>query len=266
MTATVDMRNVNFAYEHQSVLRAVSISVQKGFFFIIIGPNGSGKTTLIKLIAGSLPAASGSISILGNPIQSYRRKSLAKHVAVVPQMVSLDFPFTVAEFVSMGRSPHLGLLGFTTEADAEIIERAMRFTGTDQLAGRTMHQLSGGERQRVLIARAICQEPQIILLDEPTASLDPAHQVQVMGLMEKFKEEQDVTVIMVSHDLNLASLYGDQLLLLKQGEVVKHGSPLDVLTYENLEQAYGCAMLVDRNPLGDYPRVTIVPQKFLGHV
>ncbi|MBW2430823.1 MAG: ABC transporter ATP-binding protein [Deltaproteobacteria bacterium] len=266
MTATVDIRNVNFAYEHQSVLRAVSISVQKGFFFIIIGPNGSGKTTLIKLIAGALPAASGSINILGNPIQSYRRKSLAKHVAVVPQMVALDFPFTVAEFVSMGRSPHLGLLGFTTEADAEIIERAMRFTGTDQLAGRTMHQLSGGERQRVLIARAICQEPQIILLDEPTASLDPAHQVQVMGLMEKFKEEQDVTVIMVSHDLNLASLYGDQLLLLKQGEVVKHGSPLDVLTYENLEQAYGCAMLVDRNPLGDYPRVTIVPQKFLEHV
>ncbi|MBT8365409.1 MAG: ABC transporter ATP-binding protein, partial [Deltaproteobacteria bacterium] len=141
MTATVDMRNVNFAYEHQSVLKAVSISVQKGFFFIIIGPNGSGKTTLIKLIAGSLPAASGSINILGNPIQSYRRKSLAKHVAVVPQMVSLDFPFTVAEFVTMGRSPHLGLLGLTTEADAEIIERAMRFTGTDQLAGRTMHQL-----------------------------------------------------------------------------------------------------------------------------
>lgn len=261
MKTTVDIRNLSFAYEKQPVIRTLSLAVEKGVCFVIIGPNGSGKTTLVRLIAGSLKAAGGSIDILGQPIQRYRRKALAREVAMVPQMVALDFPFSVAEFVAMGRSPHLGLLGLTTAADNEIVDRALRFTEIDQLAGRTLDQLSGGERQRALIARAICQEPRIILLDEPTAALDPAHQIRVMDLMEKLKAEQQVTVIMVSHDLNLASLYGDRILLLDQGRIVAHGPPARVLTGEHLEQAYGCAMLVDQNPLGDCPRVTVVPSR-----
>ncbi len=261
MKSTVDIRNVSFAYEKQTVIRTLSLAVEKGVLLIIIGPNGSGKTTLVRLIAGSLRAADGSIDILGKPIQSYRRKFLARQVAMVPQMMALEFPFSVAEFVAMGRSPHLGLLGLTTAADTEIVNQAMRFTEIDQLAGRTLNQLSGGERQRALIARAICQEPRIILLDEPTAALDPAHQIRVMDLMEKLKEEQQVTVIMVSHDLNLASFYGDRILLLDQGRVIAHGSPARVLTGDNLEQAYGCTMLVDQNPLGNCPRVTVVPNR-----
>jgi iron complex transport system ATP-binding protein len=258
---TVDIRNVSFAYEKQAVIRTLSLAVEKGVLYTIIGPNGSGKTTLVRLIAGSLKAADGSIDILGKPIQSYRRKSLARQVAMVPQMIALDFPFSVAEFVAMGRSPHLGLLGLTTAADTEIVNRAMRFTEIEQLAERTLNQLSGGERQRALIARAICQEPRIILLDEPTAALDPAHQIRVMDLMEKLKEEQQVTVIMVSHDLNLASLYGDRILLLDRGRIIADGSPSRVLTGENLERAYGCTMRVDQNPLGDFPRVTVVPNR-----
>ena len=161
----------------------------------------------------------------------------------------------------MGRSPHLGLLGLATDADSEIVHRAMQFTQIDNLAGRTLQQLSGGEQQRVLIARAICQEPRIILLDEPTSYLDPAHQIQIMEFMEKFRGDQEVTIIMVSHDLNLASMYADHIVLLKKGKVLKEGKPADVLTPEYLEQAYGCAMLVDQNHIGDRPRVTVVPDR-----
>ncbi len=263
MKPAVNANQLNFTYEAQPVLRDVSFAVPMGNFFIIIGPNGSGKTTLIKAIAGTLRAQSGQLQILGKPIRNFSHRTLAKHIALVPQMVPLEFPFRVMEFVLMGRAPHLGILGLEQSGDIEIARQAMVFTGVEHLAGRQMYRLSGGERQCVLIARAICQEPQIILLDEPTASLDLAHQVQVMDLMEKFKEEKGVTIIMVSHDINLAAIYGDQLLLLKEGQIVKLGRPDEVLNFQNLEQAYGCKLLVDKSPLGESPRVTLVPRKFL---
>jgi iron complex transport system ATP-binding protein len=263
MKSAVNANQLNFTYEAQPVLRDVSFAVPMGNFFIIIGPNGSGKTTLIKAIAGTLKAQSGQIHILGKPIQNFNNRTLAKHIALVPQMIPLDFPFRVLEFVLMGRAPHLGILGLEQSGDIEIARQALVFTGVEHLANRQMYRLSGGERQCVLIARAICQEPQIILLDEPTASLDLAHQVRVMDLMEKFKEEKGVTIIMVSHDINLAALYGDRLLLLKEGQIVKLGRPGEVLTFQNLEQAYGCKLLVDKSPLDESPRVTLVPRKFL---
>ncbi|MCP4627491.1 MAG: ABC transporter ATP-binding protein, partial [bacterium] len=174
-----------------------------------------------------------------------------------------NFPFTVTEFVLMGRSPYQGMLGIPREKDIEIADRAISFTDVRHLKNRKLDQLSGGERQRVFIARAICQETQIILLDEPTASLDLAHQIRVMDLMEKLKKEKDVTVVMVSHDVNLAAMYGDTLLLLKDGKIIGQGTPDDVLTFEILEKAYGCTLLVDENPLGKFPRVIPVPGKFI---
>ena len=263
MKPAVNANQLNFTYEAQPVLRDVSFAVPRGNFFIIIGPNGSGKTTLIKAIAGTLKAQSGQLHILGKPIQNFSHRTLAKYIALVPQMVPLEFPFRVMEFVLMGRAPHLGILGLEQSGDIEIARQAMAFTGVEHLAERQMYRLSGGERQCVLIARAICQDPQIILLDEPTASLDLAHQVQVMDLMEKFKAEKGVTIIMVSHDVNLAALYGDRLLLLKEGQIVKLGQPDEVLNFQNLEQAYGCKLLVDKSPLDGSPRVTLVPRKFL---
>jgi iron complex transport system ATP-binding protein len=161
--------------------------------------------------------------------------------------VPVDFPFSVAELVLMGRSPHLGILGLEQEKDLEIARQAMAFTGVEGLAHRKVDQLSGGERQRVFIARAICQEPQIMLLDEPTASLDLAHQVRVMDLMERLKQ----------------AMYGDRLLLLKEGRIVSMGLPEEVLTYKTLEDAYGCNLLVDESPLGKFQRVTLVPGKCL---
>ncbi len=155
------------------------------------------------------------------------------------------------------------MLGLEHEKDMEIAKQAIAFTGVEHLTHRKLDQLSGGEQQRVFIARAICQEPDIILLDEPTASLDLAHQVRVMDLMEKLKVEKGVTVVMVSHDVNLAAMYGDQLLLLSNGQIVCQGLPDEVLTFQTLEEAYGCTLLVDESPLGKIPRVTLVPQKFM---
>lgn len=259
----IEIKNLVFSYEKSPVLKDLSFSVQKNSFFTIIGPNGSGKSTLLKVISGLLKPKTGQVNIFGIPIKHYSRKSLAKIMALVPQMVSVDFPFTVLDVVLMGRAPHLGVFGLEQAIDINIARQALEFTGVEFLAHRKMNQLSGGEQQRVFIARAICQEPKIILLDEPTASLDLAHQIRVMDLMEKLKIEKEITVVMVSHDVNLASMYGDNLLLLKAGKIVNIGPPNEVINFKTLEETYGCTLLVDESPLGKYPRITLVPKKYL---
>lgn len=263
MNMAVNVINLSYSYGSRPVLKNLTFSVPKSDFFIIIGPNGSGKTTLMKVISGILKPQKGRLEILNRSIGHYNLKALARTIAFVPQMVTVDFPFTVIEMVLMGRSPYLGMLGLEHEKDMEIAKQAIAFTGVEHLTHRKLDQLSGGEQQRVFIARAICQEPDVILLDEPTASLDLAHQVRVMDLMEKLKVEKGVTVVMVSHDVNLAAMYGDQLLLLSNGQIVCQGLPDEVLTFQTLEEAYGCTLLVDESPLGKIPRVTLVPQKFM---
>jgi iron complex transport system ATP-binding protein len=184
-------------------------------------------------------------------------------VAVVPQYSAIEVPFTVSEVVLMGRSPHLSLAGLETHRDLEIAAEAMEATQVGHLARRRLNHLSGGELQRVIIARAICQQPRIIILDEPTASLDLAHQIHIMDLMERLKEERGFTILMISHDLNLAAMYADQLLLLHQGRIIAQGDPQQVLTYDCLEQTYGCVLLVGENPVMKKPQVTLVPGRFI---
>ncbi len=183
----LDLRNNSLVYDNTKVVDDVTFSADAGEFFMILGPNGAGKSSLLKLIAGIEKLESGEIDILGRPKETYSTRDLAKVVALVAQQAPIDFPFSVAETVLMGRSPHLGLLGIEGEKDYALAEEAMSFTGVDQFADRRLDQLSGGERQRVMIARAICQEPKIILLDEPTNALDPAHQLKIMDLMERFR-------------------------------------------------------------------------------
>lgn len=260
----IAVNDLSYSYGNFNVLSDITFSVRKGDFFIVIGPNGSGKTTLMKVVAGILKPQGGRLKILGQPIDQYTRKALARTVAFVPQTLPVDFPFSVTEVVLMGRSPYLGMLGLEQERDLEIARQAIAFTGVEHLAHRKLDQLSGGEQQRVFIARAICQEPEVILLDEPTASLDLAHQVRLLDLMEKFKREKGVTVVMVSHDVNLAAMYADSLLLLNKGQIVSRGNPDQVLTFQTLEEVYGCTLLVDESPLGKFPRVTPVPGKFVG--
>jgi iron complex transport system ATP-binding protein len=263
MNIAIDVQNLSHAYGNSPVLKNLTFSVRTSDFFIIIGPNGSGKTTLLKTISGILKPQNGQLKILERSIENYTRKALARTVALVPQKVPVDFPFTVKEVVLMGRSPYLGMLGLEQQSDLEIARQAITFTEIEHLVHRKLDQLSGGEQQRVFIARAICQQPQIILLDEPTASLDLSHQVRLMDLMEKLKQEQGVTVMMVSHDLNLAAMYGDRLLLINDGGIVRIGTPDEVLTFQTLEEVYGCTLLVDNSPLGKIPRVTLVPRKFM---
>jgi iron complex transport system ATP-binding protein len=265
MADSLEVSRLSFSYEETRVLSDLSFAVGSAEFFVVIGPNGSGKTTLMKLAAGLLKAERSAIRIMGKDIRAYGRKELARRIAFVPQLVPTDFPFTVFEVVLFGRAPHQGSFGLESRDDLRLAEQAMAFTEVGHLARRRMDQLSGGERQRVFIARAICQEPEIMILDEPTASLDIAHQMRIMDLMEKMKGEKRITVIMVSHDVNLAAMYADTLLLLQDGRLAEWGAPEDVLRYETLERVYGCPLLVDESPLGRLPRVTPVPGRYMHH-
>lgn len=263
MNPAISVANLGYSYGKSIVLNDISFQVGQGDFLIVIGPNGSGKTTLLRLLAGIISAGSGKIEIEGDSVENYSKKALARKIAYVPQMASADIPFTVSEVVLMGRSPHMGMLGLEKEMDLVRSGEAMKFTELDHLSDRRLNQLSGGECQRVLIARAICQETEIILLDEPTASLDLAHQTRIMDLMERLQKEKNITVVMVSHDVNLAAMYGKTLLLLKEGQIVGQGKPDEVLTFQTLEAAYGCTLLVDESPLGRFPRVTPVPCRLM---
>ncbi len=262
MMPAVEVRKLTYRYGRSPVLQDLSFAIGSGALFIILGPNGSGKTTLMKILAGHLRPQQGNVFILEKNIRGYSRRQLACRMAYLPQLTRLDFPMSVRDLVLMGRSPHLGMLGLETEEDHRLAENAMRYTNVLPLADRRMDQLSGGEQQRVLIARAICQQPQIVLLDEPTAALDLAHQVAVMDLMERLKQEKNITVVMISHDVNLAAMYADRLLLLKDGGILGIGPPCEVLHHQRLEKAYGCPVLVTESPLGGYLRITPVPRRF----
>ena len=262
MTAAIDIQQLSHFFGTQPVLDDLSFSIGAGKFFIIIGPNGAGKTTLMRSMVGLLSPREGEIKVLGKPLADYRKKELAQLVAYVPQAVRLEFPFSVADVVLMGRAPYNSALGIERKGDFEIANQAMQFTEVDHLAARRLDQLSGGEFQRAMVARAICQEPDILLLDEPTASLDLAHQVRIMDLMENLKAERGTTVVMVSHDINLAGMYGDQLLLLKDGRILQQGLPAEVLKADTLQDAYQCPVLIDEGPINRLPRVTVVPRKY----
>ena len=260
MSAAVYVDRLHCAYAHTPVLWDLSFEVAQAEYFIVIGPNGSGKTTLIKALAGLLPVAGGDIRLKGRPLKQHRKIELARRVAYVPQTGVGDSPFTVKEMVLMGRSPHLGILGVEGQKDLDIAQEAIEFTGLNDLSDRRLTRLSGGERQRAQIARAICQQPELILLDEPTAALDLANQIRIMDLMATLKTAHGTTVVMVSHDINLAAMYADRLLLLVGGRLAACGLPAAVINEQILAKAYDCALLVDQSPTGPWPRVSLIPE------
>ncbi|MGH7863458.1 MAG: heme ABC transporter ATP-binding protein, partial [Candidatus Binataceae bacterium] len=236
-------------YGALEAVRGISMEVAAGEMLAIVGPNGAGKSTLLKVLGGTLQAWSGDVELMGRPLPSYQRRELARTVAMVAQESAVAFSFTVLEVVLMGRAPHLGRLRFETARDLEAARVALEQMGLLELAHRSVHELSGGERKRVFLARALAQEPRVVLLDEPTAFLDLKHVAQIFALFRALKAERGAAVVATLHDLNAAAHYADRVLLLKDGAMVACGTPQDVFTAERLRHVYDIDIFVGRSPV-----------------
>ncbi len=255
------IKDLSCGYEAKEVIKKVSFSIKEGDFLGIIGPNGAGKTTLFRTITGTLKPWEGKILYRDKNISEISPRNFAREVAVIPQILEVPFAFSVEEFVSMGRFPHLGRFESLRPKDHKILKEALNFTDIFSFRERKISELSGGERQRVILAQGFAQEPRLLLLDEPTSHLDIAHQVQVLDLIKRLNKEKNLTVIVVLHDLNLASSYCDRLILLKEGEISKEGSPQDVLTYQNIEEVYKTVVIVKENPISFKPYCLLVSEE-----
>lgn len=244
-------------------IRGLNFDVNEGEVIGIIGPNGSGKTSLLKLLAKMLRPQAGSIELFGQALAQMPQDAAARTVALVPQDTAQLFPFTIAELVLMGRFPHhsagwrFGGLEWETLEEVQLAERVMTDLHVRHLADRLLHEVSGGERQRAVIARALVQEPHVLLLDEPTAFLDLHHQMEIVSILRRLNAQRGLTVVMVSHDLNLASQACDRLLLIRNGEMAAVGTPEEVVRPDLIREVYGCEVLVDRHPVTGRPRVTL---------
>ena len=239
MSIILEIKNLSFGYtSHDRVLEGVSFSVETGTFLAIAGPNGAGKSTLLNLISGSLKPQSGAISIDEASISAYTPRTLAEKVAVVRQEYAPIFGFSVIETVMMARTPYYGSMGFERQTDRDIVNEALELTETTHFASRPITSLSSGERQRVFIARALAQNSPVLLLDEPTNFLDPKHQVNIFDLLKAAQREKEKTIVAVTHDINLATQYCDQALVLGTGGAYRYGGVQDVLSTEQIENTF----------------------------
>ena len=241
----LNVLGVTCGYGTSIVLKDASVQINSGDFVGIVGPNGSGKSTLIRTISRVLQPLYGKVLIKGEDIYRLPAAEVAKEMAVVTQERGLDFPFTVRDVVMMGRLPHIKRFARESAKDLEAVARALALTDTILLADRQINELSGGEKQRVMLARALAQEPKILLLDEPTSYLDLNYQIETMELLVRLRRDYGLTIVMVLHDLNLASRYCDYLLVVKQGAIYAIGSPHQVITTDIIKKVYGCEVRVE---------------------
>ena len=235
----IKVSRLSFSYQNIEVLHELSFEVGAGSFLAIAGPNGAGKTTLLNLLCASLKPQAGEIRIDAAKIESYSTKALAAKVAVVRQEFVPAFGFSVIETVMMARTAYLNTFGFESKADRRTVAEALEMTDTSQFASRTLASLSGGERQRVFIARALAQDTDILLLDEPTSFLDMKHQVQIYDLLKAMQLEKGKTIVAVTHDINLAGQYCDEALLLGADSSYSVGPCREVLSLEQIERVFG---------------------------
>lgn len=254
---TVD--NVCGGYDGLTVIKGISFSLREGEFLGVIGPNGSGKSTLLKILSRAIPCQGGRISFNGRDIQEMKLKEYCCQTSFVSAASSFSgFPFSVRDVVLMGRIPHMGRFEKETESDFAAAQESMRLTGTLALQQIAIDELSAGEQQRVMIARALCQQPRVLFLDEPTAHLDIGHQIQILDLMKELNREKKLTIVMVIHDLNLAAEYCGRLILLNDGMIREDAAPEKVLTYQNIESVYKTVVVVKTNPISQKPFIVLV--------
>jgi iron complex transport system ATP-binding protein len=249
---------LSFAYSPGSpAVRDVSILVEAGSVTGLLGPNGCGKTSLLKLLAGIVSPDAGHVTLNGQPLHGLPRKAVARQIAVVPQETHPAFDYTALEMVLMGRHPHLGAFQLEGPDDIAVAHEALTATGTGHLANRAYMTLSGGEKQRVVIASALAQQPQLLLLDEPTASLDLGFQLEIQALLTKLNRDRGVTIVLATHDLNLAASVCDRLVLMRAGEVIAQGRTDIVLTPAHIYELYGVHADVTPHPSAGH--LTVVP-------
>lgn len=262
-------QQVDFAYGERTVLHGADIALLAGDLVALVGPNGSGKTTLLKLLCGILAPKAGRVTWNGSNLGALKRRILAQQIALVPQELNIPFAFTVSEIVGLGRTPHMRPLSGESRRDRLAVTQALELTETRGLADRFFGELSGGEQQRVALAMALAQiadsvldsgGPSVLLLDEPTVHLDINHQIEILELIHKLNRERGLTVLATMHDLNLASLYFDRLILLNEGRIVTDGTPQAVLSKERVENVFHTGVLVQPHPtLAHVPHIVLLP-------
>jgi iron complex transport system ATP-binding protein len=241
----IKIEKLSFAYNEDLVLKNIDLEFVKAGFTSIVGPNGSGKSTLLKQISGILKPSQGSLAIHGIDIEKISKKDVAKLMAVVPQNTALEFDYKVMDVVLMGRYPYISRFKGETPKDREIAMENMKYTNTYQFKDRNFNQLSGGERQRVILAQALTQQPKILLLDEPISHLDLQHQIEIMTLIKKLSMDQQLTVVAVLHDLNIAAAYSDYIVMMKNGELACQGTPVEALTAQNISKVFNIKVEVE---------------------
>ncbi len=254
----LEARDISVNYDERKVLNGVSFELREGEIVALLGSNGAGKTTLISALNGTLPVSSGEIGLDGKPLAAMSRRDIATNIAVVAQENETRFPVTVLEFVLSGRFVHGNAFGWESDTDIVLAEKALADCDLTGYEARLMNHLSGGERQRVVLARAIATNARILLLDEPTANLDLAHQAMMFKLVRKRCLECNSSAIVITHDLNLASEFADEIIMLKDGCIAAKGAPEKVLTGENIENIFAVKVLLDQNPASGNVRVTNV--------
>ncbi|MFH1783056.1 MAG: ABC transporter ATP-binding protein [Candidatus Omnitrophota bacterium] len=258
----LEFRNVTSGYHDTEILKGISFNIEKGDFVGIIGPNGSGKSTLLKTATKIIKISKGEVLLEGKPINEISLREMSTRIAIVPQDTLFMFPFKVMDIVLMGRIPFINdRFGKESKKDLEIAEGSLRSVDALHLRDRYLDELSGGERQRVIIAKALAQEPAVLFLDEPTTHLDIQHQVDIFSLLSNLNREKNITVIAIMHDLNLASSYCNDLILLSEGRVKKQGTPQEVLDYKIIEEVYKTVVIVKDNPISKRPHVFLVKQE-----
>jgi len=257
------IENIVCGYPGSFFLNKISFEIEKGIFTGIIGPNGSGKTTLFRGITGDLTLKSGNIYFENKNLSEYTNKQRAQKLAIVNQKIEVA-NITVEEFVLMGRFPYKKPFQFLeTKEDYLLAERYMKMTGVFQLKDKLFSELSGGEQQLVSIAKALTQEPQILLLDEPTSHLDIAHQVKILNLLQKLNKTYKLTVIMIIHDLNLAGEYCDNIIMMNEGRIHISGTANEVLNYKYIEEVYKTPVVTRENPISKKPAIFLISERVL---
>jgi len=257
---SLQVRQVYFSYLNGLVLHNINLFIKAGEMVGLIGPNGSGKTTLIKLASGVLKPKRGEIRLDGSSLSQLSRKSIARSVAVVPQYFHIPFAFTVSEVVTLGRIPFLKAFAGESKDDRQLVANALELVGITELEERRFDELSGGERQKVILAMALAQQPKLLLLDEPIVHLDIAHQIEILELIRRLNVERGLTVIGAMHDLNLAALYFDRLVLLKEGRVSADGTPAQVLTEARIKEVFSASVRVEPHQVTGVPHIIVMPK------